>query len=62
MVSGYAGQIVRLDRAGRVLAAAGRPGDGVGEFGEAHYLTLGPDGEIFVADPVSGAVEKFVRR
>lgn len=62
MVSGYSGQIIRLDQAGRVIAAAGRPGDGVGEFGEAHYLTLGPDGEIFVADPVSGAVEKFVRR
>lgn len=62
MVSGYSGQIVRLDPAGRVVAAVGNPGDGVGEFGEAHYVAISASDEIFVSDPVSGAVEKFVPR
>ena len=62
MVSGYSGQIVRLDAEGQVVAATGQSGDGVGRFGEAHYLAIGPMNEIFVADPVSGEVEKFVRQ
>ena len=45
-----------------VVAATGQSGDGVGAFGEAHYMAIGAEGEIFVADPVSGEVEKFVRR
>ena len=62
MVSGFSGQLLRLAADGSVAAAVGRSGDGWGAFGEAHYLTIDPDGEIFVADPVSGEVEKFVRR
>ncbi len=62
MVSGYSGQILRLDADGHVAAATGRSGEGVGEFGEAHYIAISPRNEIFVSDPVSGAVEKFVRR
>lgn len=62
LVSGFAGQILRLDANGRAVAATGQPGKGLGEFGEAHYLTFGPQGEIFVADTVNAVLHKFVAR
>jgi sugar lactone lactonase YvrE len=62
MVNGFAGQLLRLDLKGAVLAATGKSGTGVGEFGEAHYLAIGPRGEIYVADSVNAKVQKFVQR
>src|SRR6476646_2786955 len=46
MVNGFAGQLLRLDLDGKVLAAVGKPGNGVGEFGEAHFIAVSPKGEI----------------
>jgi hypothetical protein len=43
------------------VAAACKPGTGLGEFGEAHFIAGSPKGEIFVADSVNGAMQKFVR-
>jgi sugar lactone lactonase YvrE len=60
MVNGFAGQLLRLDLQGKVLAATGKPGTGVGEFGEAHFIAVSPRGEIYVADSVNAAVQKFV--
>lgn len=60
MVNGFAGQVVKLDLSGKVLAALGRPGKGPGEFGEAHFIAVSPKGELFVADSVNGALVKFV--
>jgi sugar lactone lactonase YvrE len=62
MANGFAGQVVRLDLSGKVLAAMGRPGKGPGEFGEAHFLAVSPKDEIFVADSVNGALVKFVKK
>jgi DNA-binding beta-propeller fold protein YncE len=62
MVNGFAGQVLRLDLNGHVLAAIGKPGNGVGEFGEAHFIAVSPKGELYVADSVNGAVQKFVKR
>lgn len=62
MVNGFAGQLLRLDLDGNVLAAVGKSGKGLGEFGEAHYVAVSPKGEIFVADTVNGAVQKFTRK
>jgi DNA-binding beta-propeller fold protein YncE len=62
MVSGFAGQILKLDANGRAIAATGRPGKGLGEFGEAHFMTLGPNREIYVADTVNATLHTFVRR
>ncbi|HMB73234.1 MAG TPA: peptidyl-alpha-hydroxyglycine alpha-amidating lyase family protein [Gammaproteobacteria bacterium] len=62
MVNGFAGQILQLDLNGRVLAALGRPGDGPGEFGEAHMIAVNDRDEIYVADSVNAALMKFVRR
>jgi DNA-binding beta-propeller fold protein YncE len=62
MVNGFAGQIVRLDLTGKVLAAIGKPGTGPGEFGEAHMIAVGPDDTLYVADSVNAALLKFVKR
>jgi sugar lactone lactonase YvrE len=62
MVNGFAGQLLQLDLDGKVLAAVGKSGKGVGEFGEAHYVAVSPKDEIYVADTVNSAVQKFVKK
>ncbi len=64
MVNGFAGQLLRLDLDGKVLAATGKPGPAGtwGEFGEAHFVAVSPKGEIYVADSVNRAVQKFVKK
>jgi hypothetical protein len=62
MVNGFAGQIVKMDLNGTVLGAIGKPGKGVGEFGEAHFIAVSPKGELWVADTVTRAVQKFVKQ
>lgn len=62
LATGFAGQILKLDANGKALAATGQPGKALGEFGEAHYMALGPQGEIWVADTVKPALHKFVRK
>jgi DNA-binding beta-propeller fold protein YncE len=62
MVNGFAGQVLRLDLNGTVLAATGKPGNGLGEFGEAHFIAVSPKGELYVADSVNSAVQKFVKK
>jgi len=62
MVSGFAGEILRLDENGKAIGATGQPGQGLGEFGEAHYMTIAPNGDIYVADTVRPALHRFVRK
>ena len=62
MVNGFAGQLLRLDLNGNVLAAIGKSGKGLGEFGEAHFVAVSAKGEIYVADTVNSAVQKFVKK
>ena len=62
MVNGFAGQVLKLDPEGKVLAATGKAGKGVGEFGEAHVVAVSPKGDIYVADSVNAAVQKFVKK
>jgi sugar lactone lactonase YvrE len=62
MVNGFAGQIVKMDLNGTVLGAIGKSGKGVGEFGEAHFIAVSPKGELWVADTVNRAVQKFVKQ
>jgi len=62
MVNGFAGQVVRMDLAGKVLSALGKPGKGLGEFGEAHFIAVSPKDELYVADSVNGALVKFVKK
>ena len=62
MASGFAGEILRLDKNGKAVGATGQPGKGLGEFGEAHYMTMAPNGDIFVADTVRPGLQKFVKK
>ena len=62
MVNGFAGQVLRLDLNGKVLAAMGKPGKGPGEFGEAHMIAVNAKDEIYVADSVNAALVKFVKK
>lgn len=61
LASGFSGQILELDADGRARAATGQPGKELGQFGEAHYLTFGPNGEIYVADTIRATLHKFVK-
>jgi hypothetical protein len=64
MVNGFTGQLLKLDLGGKVLAAVGKPGPAGtwGEFGEAHFIAVSPKGEIYIADSVNRAVQKFVKK
>lgn len=62
MVNGFAGQVLKLDLNGKVLAAMGKPGKGPGEFGEAHMIAVNSKDEIYVADSVNAALVKFVKK
>jgi sugar lactone lactonase YvrE len=62
LLSGFAGQILKLDANGKAIAATGQPGKGLGEFGEAHYMTMGPRDEIYVADTVNAKLHEFIRK
>jgi sugar lactone lactonase YvrE len=62
MVNGFAGQVLRLDLNGKVLAAMGKPGKGPGEFGEAHMIAVNQKDEIYVADSVNATLVKFVKK
>jgi sugar lactone lactonase YvrE len=62
MVNGFAGQLLKLDPSGAVLAALGKPGNGPGEFGEAHMLAVSPRDDLYVADSVNAVLLKFVAK
>jgi len=62
MVTGFDGQVVKLDADGTVVGATGRPGEATGEFGEAHDIAVSSSGVIFVADVVNRRVQQFVPR
>jgi DNA-binding beta-propeller fold protein YncE len=62
MVNGFTGQLLKLDLDGKVLSATGKPGKGLGEFGEAHMIAVSPKGDVYIADSVNANVQKFVSR
>jgi DNA-binding beta-propeller fold protein YncE len=62
MVNGFAGQLLRMDLDGKVLAATGKPGKELGEFGEAHVLAVSPQGDVYIADSVNATVQRFVKK
>jgi DNA-binding beta-propeller fold protein YncE len=59
MTTGFDGQLVELDRDGRVLGVTGRPGEGLNEYGEAHDLAVGADGAVYIADVVNRRLQKL---
>ncbi len=62
LATGFSGQILRLNGDGKAVAMMGQPGKGLGEFGEAHYLTISPGGDLYVADTINAVLHKYVRK
>jgi hypothetical protein len=60
MTSGMDGMFMRLDKDGKILGYAGKEGFGPNEFGEAHAMTMSPDGKtIYVSDTVNNDIKKY---
>lgn len=63
MTSGFDGEFAKIDMAtGNLVGSLGRSGNGNGEFGEAHYLTLDGDDNVFIADVINRRVQKFEKQ
>lgn len=64
LATGFSGQILRLGPDGKPVAMMGQPGPGptLGNFGEAHYMAIAPDSDIYVADTINAALHRFSAR
>lgn len=64
LATGFSGQILRLNTDGKAIAMMGQPGPGpaLGEFGEAHYMAIAPNTDIYVADTVNAKLHRFAKR
>jgi DNA-binding beta-propeller fold protein YncE len=61
MATGQDGQVLKLDRSGKVVGAAGNGmGTGFGQFIEAAYFAFDKSGNIFVGDTSTGRVTELV--
>ncbi|HUR32846.1 MAG TPA: peptidyl-alpha-hydroxyglycine alpha-amidating lyase family protein [Vicinamibacterales bacterium] len=63
LATGFSGQILRLGADGKAVAMMGQPGPGpaLGEFGEAHYLAMAPNSDIYVADTINAKLHRFTK-
>jgi DNA-binding beta-propeller fold protein YncE len=63
LATGFSGQILRLNEDGKAVAMMGQPGPGpaLGEFGEAHYMAIAPNTDIYVADTINARLHRFAR-
>lgn len=63
LATGFSGQILRLNPDGKAVAMMGEPGPGptLGHFGEAHYMAIAPNSDIYVADTINATLHRFVR-
>lgn len=60
MTTGMDGMVFRLDWNGKILGYVGKSGFSAHEFGEAHYMTMSPDGKtMFVGDTVNNDIKKL---
>ena len=61
LATGFSGQILRLNQDGKAAAMMGQPGPtALGDFGEAHYLAIAPNLDIYVADTINAKLHRFV--
>jgi DNA-binding beta-propeller fold protein YncE len=54
-------RIVELDQNGKTLGAFGEPGHQPGQMAWAHFMAMGPDQSIYVADVLNWRFQAFVR-
>ena len=45
-----------------MLGVTGSQGKAPGQFGEAHFLAVSAQGDVYVADTLNWRVQKFVRK
>ncbi|QHN03277.1 6-bladed beta-propeller [Granulicella sp. WH15] len=60
MSDGGLDRVVEFDPEGRIVGAVGEPGHGLGQFVWPHFLAVGPDRKIYVADVLNWRVDVFV--
>jgi len=59
MADGGYDRIVELDANGKIIGAYGEPGHGPGQFAWAHFLALGADHKLYVADVLNWRFQAF---
>jgi sugar lactone lactonase YvrE len=61
MASGQDGQLLKLDRGGKVIGAIGNgSGRGIGQFIEANYMSMDAQGNLYTGDTSVGRVTEMV--
>jgi DNA-binding beta-propeller fold protein YncE len=61
MADGGYDRIVELDQSGKILGAFGEPGHKPGQMAWAHFLAIGPNQAIYVADVLNWRFQVFAR-
>src|ERR1700683_3562241 len=61
MVDGGYDRIVELDQNGKILGAFGEPGHKPGQMAWGHFMAMGPDKTIYVADVLDWRFQVFSR-
>jgi DNA-binding beta-propeller fold protein YncE len=59
MADGGFDRVIELDQSGKILGAIGEPGHAPGQFAWAHFLTIGPDRKMYVADVLNWRFQVF---
>jgi DNA-binding beta-propeller fold protein YncE len=60
MIDGGYDRIIELDQDGKILGAFGEPGHAPGQFAWGHFLAVGKDGTIYVADVLNWRFQVLV--
>jgi DNA-binding beta-propeller fold protein YncE len=60
MIDGGYDRIVEIDQNGKIIGALGEPGHAPGQFAWGHFLAVGKDGKIYVADVLNWRFQVFV--
>ena len=61
MTDGGYDRIVELDQNGKIVGAFGEPGHKPGQMAWAHFMAMGPDQNIYVADVLNWRFDVFAR-
>jgi DNA-binding beta-propeller fold protein YncE len=59
MVDGGLDRIVELDQSGKILGSIGEPGRASGQLAWAHFMAVGPDRKIYVAEVLNWRFQVF---
>jgi hypothetical protein len=59
MIDGGFDRVIELDQQGKVLGALGSPGHDPGQFAWGHFLAIGADKKLFVADVLNWRFQAF---